>query len=641
MLKHILSILCLFIGIDKSFTQVKLDKYALKSELELYKKRGDSLRKINRYNASAKHFNIGYKKACSVNSDRYTYYFGRSLMITYANLEEKNYIDSINQIYQDINRLALVGCHTKELIKNHLYYALAVRDVDTENAFRGYAKAVALIPEIRSDSVLISQIYRARSDFFFKIKNYEYSKSDAFRAYQHISSKHTLVEKIKLNRDLIVELSNKQVVENKELVNNTFSYCDQCKYSDCQEVCLSVYSNLMIDFRNMKDYKTADYILLDKINLDSVKKNATRSTYHKILNHYQQYDQRQQNYDKAIVKLKQLKQFALKYEEEDIALYANYLAHVYAKIGDYKRAFDESNAAYIYSERYRSPSKKLAELQQETFEKSESLENKNNVISSLSKSSLEINKDKQNLKNYWVFTVALALVISLLLIIYIQFQRLRLLKIKEEATFNKMNSLQIAMNPHFLFNSFNSIQKFVLFEENKLATKYIGKMASLIRNYFYCAERRFISFTKELEILKHYIDLEKIRFEDKIDVKFDIDIDLKSENFLIPSLILQPFVENSIKHGFTEQKDKYLIHIRFKINKGYLQCRITDNGTGILEVKRAKTQDHLSIATKNIRDRLKLLNQTLQRKASFTVRNIEGKNNTTLGTEVEVVLPIL
>jgi len=209
-------------------------------------------------------------------------------------------------------------------------------------------------------------------------------------------------------------------------------------------------------------------------------------------------------------------------------------------------------------------------------------ENKKNIESNI----ILLNKQKQlaqakqiNKKNRIIFIFIILTFILGILISY-QLNRFDKLKYKQEKYILEQKVLRSQMNPHFIFNVLSSIQN-SLIENNPIkSATYLSKFAQLIRQNFDYVQRDHISISKEIEVLKNYLDTQKFRYKDKFEYNISIDDNIDQNFIQIPPMILQPFVENAIEHGFKniDYKGKLNIHIYKKAGK--ICFEITDNGTG-------------------------------------------------------------
>jgi hypothetical protein len=215
-------------------------------------------------------------------------------------------------------------------------------------------------------------------------------------------------------------------------------------------------------------------------------------------------------------------------------------------------------------------------------------------------------------------------------------------KLEKQALANEKQELQIQLfrsqiNPHFFFNTLYSIQSYVLNNEPLQSSRYLVKFARLMRAVLELNENANIAIEEEFALLKDYLDLEKLRFEDKFDYEIQCPEELSSLN--IPTMILQPFVENSVVHGFTEIDAGGRICISAKINDGnYLLLNIEDNGKGYQKKESKETSGKKSMAMGLIEQRLKLLSRADGKNYRFEISNLNvlaGKQ----GTLVQLYLP--
>jgi LytS/YehU family sensor histidine kinase len=205
---------------------------------------------------------------------------------------------------------------------------------------------------------------------------------------------------------------------------------------------------------------------------------------------------------------------------------------------------------------------------------------------------------------------------------------------------NELKALRAQMNPHFIFNSLNSIQHFVINHEEKSAVKYLGKFSKLIRKILNNSEEAFISLQEELSTLELYLELENLRFQNKFTYQIKIDDTIESDFIKIPSMIIQPYIENSILHGFGEIATGGSLTIEFTLKDGLLICIIDDNGVGINYSKQNKKENslHVSLAGKISEDRLQLLKNIYGN--SIGVEIIDKSDFGEKGTRVSLTMPI-
>lgn len=207
------------------------------------------------------------------------------------------------------------------------------------------------------------------------------------------------------------------------------------------------------------------------------------------------------------------------------------------------------------------------------------------------------------------------------------------LQFQEEAFLNKTRALRAQINPHFIFNSLSSIQSFITSNDRISALKYLSKFSRLTRNILESSIETNVVLTDEIKMLKDYLELESLRFDNAFSYSIDIDDNLNTDIVEVPFMILQPFVENAIIHGLLNKdgNDKKL-NIRFKQDLNYLECTINDNGVGREASSRKKiVHKNKSRGLEVTKERLKMLNKTDN---NITIIDKKNSSNEPLGTEV-------
>lgn len=248
----------------------------------------------------------------------------------------------------------------------------------------------------------------------------------------------------------------------------------------------------------------------------------------------------------------------------------------------------------------------------------------------------ELTLNKNRISIITIITVAgLILLITLSL-----YQRNRYLYTKKITVINQ-KLLRMQMNPHFIFNALSAIQSFVLDNDPKEAGKYLTTFARLIRIVLENSKNEFVSIEKEKNLLIYYLELQQLRFNRRFEYNIFIDPAINTFEMMIPTMISQPFVENSIEHGIQGITERGIINISFKLLKEHIVLEVEDNGKGLngVEYMGEKLLDHKSLATVVTGERLKLLNQKSKVKYNleYTEANIEGSNNP--GTKVTIKMP--
>jgi tetratricopeptide (TPR) repeat protein len=250
---------------------------------------------------------------------------------------------------------------------------------------------------------------------------------------------------------------------------------------------------------------------------------------------------------------------------------------------------------------------------------------------------IKINKSR-NIIYFMLGLFSLIMVIGYLLM---QFQKLR---IKHKMIELKQKNLNQQMNPHFVYNCLNSIQSYIFQNDTDRSVVYLAKFAKLMRNILQSSQNEYMSIHDETELLTLYLELESMRFKGKFDYTIRVDENIDPYDYKIPTLLVQPFVENSLWHGIQNKPGKGHIDIEFRLNKDLLFCSIEDNGIGrskaALIGKEFHTNHH-SMGTNITQDRMKLLRVLYGKKLDIKYIDLINNQNSPAGTRVEINLPIL
>jgi len=205
-------------------------------------------------------------------------------------------------------------------------------------------------------------------------------------------------------------------------------------------------------------------------------------------------------------------------------------------------------------------------------------------------------------------------------------------------------NLRQQMNPHFIFNTLNSIQ-YYMYQHDKLATNnYLTKFSSLMRKVLENSQHTSVPLRDELDALHLYLDLEKIRFKEKFDYQINIDEEIDTLLYKVPTMLIQPYVENSICHGVMPLEGNGLVKIDLKLEKEYISCVIEDNGIGreAAQEKKSKSEkSHNSLGTQIVSSRLDLVNALYGTSLKTIYTDLKNASGESEGTRVEIHIPIL
>lgn len=243
----------------------------------------------------------------------------------------------------------------------------------------------------------------------------------------------------------------------------------------------------------------------------------------------------------------------------------------------------------------------------------------------------------------------LAWVIYFLLLSLLIFMLFRLiLKVTKKRELEKRQLLQAEkrsllsqMNPHFIFNSLNSIQHFIIQNDQFQANNYLTNFSGLIRRILDNSKKNLIPLNEEISTLTLYLSMEKLRFEDDFEYQVNKDGRIDFSDAMIPPMLIQPFVENAIWHGLMPLKTTGLLTISFAKNGDFLQCLIEDSGIGRDQslLRRGRKESHASTGIKNVEERIELLNKMNKKKIILTITDLWRADGTASGTRVELKIP--
>lgn len=244
-------------------------------------------------------------------------------------------------------------------------------------------------------------------------------------------------------------------------------------------------------------------------------------------------------------------------------------------------------------------------------------------------------------KRWWFLTFCTSLVLLILWLVYkSQLKKeLKETQLKNELMATKLTAIKSQMNPHFIFNSLNSIQDLVLQQDANNAYNYIGKFAKLVRTILHHSDLEYVEFDEEIDLLKLYLELEKLRF--KNDFTYEIKTPHNTD-IIIPPMLIQPFIENALKHGLLHKKGAKTLVLDFKINEETLTCSITDNGIGRAASKiinARQNKGHKSFTLQSMEHRFKILKESTKQEAGVLFKDLTLENGVGSGTVVTLTIP--
>ncbi|WP_281979769.1 tetratricopeptide repeat-containing sensor histidine kinase [Tenacibaculum mesophilum] len=390
--------------------------------------------------------------------------------------------------------------------------------------------------------------------------------------------------------------------------------------------------------------KEADNIVVEAESNESLVDSITsQKINYKIGNAYMQKSE----YEEAIPYLK--KSIADADKNKDLIIQKDAtkrLSEVYATVGDYTEALKTyQDYVKLVDTLY---SRKEQEIQQvKRFSKRIS-DNQNRIVSlekdkELTDSKISLAyKDQQlveesNRRQKWIIYSLIGGFLLMVLLVYFMFRTNKQQKLANNLL--ALKSMRSQMNPHFIFNALNSVNSFIAVSDERSANRYLSEFSVLMRSILENSDEDFIPLTKEIELLELYVKLEHNRFKDKFDYTINIDKSIPLDEYSIPPMLLQPYIENAIWHGlrYKQEKGKLQISMLPK-NNDSITILIEDDGVGREKSIEMKTKNQLKQKSKGmstIKNRIAILNNMYQDKISVVVLNAFEDGS---GTKVALIL---
>ncbi len=352
-------------------------------------------------------------------------------------------------------------------------------------------------------------------------------------------------------------------------------------------------------------------------------------------------DTAQHNYKNAAQKL--VRALEISSKNGSIALQTialQNLANVAALLGDYQSALDYHRQ---YTDARDSLSKQKTKTDLAEFEISYKTQQKEQQIVLLKKDNDIQSLELRNVRNSLYFYISISLLfIGMVAIIF--YQRNWRNKIQTQKLKAKLQTqvLRSQMNPHFIFNSLNSIENFIMQNEKRQASDYLNKFSRLIRSILESSNNEVVPIARDMEALRLYIDLEQLRFHNKFSYHENIDPQLLQGDYLVPSLLIQPYVENAIVHGIAHSHDEHLqLTITATLKLDHICYIIQDNGVGRENAALYNSQNkptHKSVGLQITADRIALFNMEKQGAGYIQIIDLYNDSNEPIGTRVEIQL---
>jgi len=223
-------------------------------------------------------------------------------------------------------------------------------------------------------------------------------------------------------------------------------------------------------------------------------------------------------------------------------------------------------------------------------------------------------------------------------------KEIQVAELKQKATELEMQALRAQMNPHFIFNSLNSINRFILQNDRAQASEYLTKFSKLVRMILQNSQASFITLEGELEALGLYLEMEALRFNYHFNYKISVPKDLDTEELKVPPLIIQPYVENAIWHGLMHKEEKGDLDIEVSQELDHIYFKVTDNGIGrkrASELASKSATKHKSMGLKITAHRIAMMQNSNGSESPVKINDLVNPDGTAAGTEVIIKMPVI
>lgn len=526
--------------------------------------------------------------------------------------EYKNYLDSKKAdsiLYADYYTMM-----AKNLIFLHSGHA---------DALQYQFKAIALLEESRDTMILLQNLFWT-SVTFYRMNDFDNMMKYGSRGIQLLSATHDYPKKAELLAigssiyylnydhnarpgllDTALDLANNALATARKF-NNKAAALDAF-------ACISAVHARRKEQED--DLRFQDSILINAIPYKHDKQIA--GAYQSISAHYRKLE----DYDKAALYADSAMPYFRRYGFATLTMSGLFTVYKANKLaGNYQRALEALEEKTTLSDSL---------LNLEKTKKINELEKKYTQVKN-EKTIKELNQQKQ-------FYIMLAITALLALAIIWFLLRQQNLKQKQKILEAEQRLNRARMNPHFFFNALSSLQQYALEEhDGKLLAINLSRFSHIMRETLESTYKDYVTVEQEIDFLSEYLELQKMRYQEKFTYSIEAHAELEIDDILIPSMIIQPFAENAIEHGFRGIEEMGILSIKFSSAKDEMIITIDDNGTGLSDAKKI-TEDHISRASQIIKDRIYLLNIKLKTNARFSIQNKTGEQ----GVQVKIFLPVI
>ncbi|MBA7578447.1 hypothetical protein ES708_20309 [subsurface metagenome] len=499
---------------------------------------------------------------------------------------------------------------------------------DYETAIEYYLQALKIEEEVQDYSGL-AQTLSNIATIFIDWKNPQKALEYLFKALE-LAEAHGQVNSIIQARTNIGLIYDELGKYDQALAQYYIILKDQAE-NEYNPYLSSLYLNLGETYENLMQYDSAYYYYQKTFNLRQKLGNneqlaAAYGSLGKLMF-------KQENYDKSIEYLTKSNELA---SDKKIIAY-NYviISEIYENRKNFPRAlkFYKQHVAMRDSLFLEEQHKQIYELQIQ-YE----AEKKEQQIESLEKVNESKARELRLIRLIFVLIVSAGLIIAFSGAILFHNRQLQS---KKHILSTEQKLLRSQMNPHFIFNSLSAIQSYILKNKSLEAGSYLSRFAKLMRSILDNSSKEFITLEDEIETLENYLNLQKIRLQNKLEYSIHVDKSMAAEVIMLPPMLSQPFIENAIEHGILKKENQGgRIDVRFLDRSDHISLEVEDDGIGRKQAAKSGQKKHRSRAIEITKDRMILLSKYSKVKLEFNIIDLFDEHNTPCGTKVIFRLPM-
>ncbi len=390
-------------------------------------------------------------------------------------------------------------------------------------------------------------------------------------------------------------------------------------------------------YLEFEDYSTANQYFTEakKISLESEIMETLCGAYIGLA----KTDAHQKAYDSALSYILKAEKLSKKigylgYQEQASEI----LSSIYQATGNYKKALESHQQYKILNDSLfnKENIEKIAQLESE-YKYKQALDSANIRELKLTKTVLTTSQDLAKSRQNYLWAVIGILVISILSGSLVFYQKYKTIKVTNQNIVTEQKLLRSQMTPHFIFNSLSVLQGIILNKEEKKSITYLSKFSKLLRIVLENSRDKVVPLIQELDAIDNYMILQNLDADPPYDYSLVVDENIDIDLFLVPPMLIQPFIENAIEHAFTADQEQREIEVHLSFKDKKLSCTITDNGIGIDTISKKANMNKRSLATTITGERLQMLAKDFHMPGNINIQDRKKYNER--GTLVTLIIP--